>query len=382
MNFKVYFLFLALALGAVHVEAQTETEYKWSGDIRYRINRGHESVDEERTKQQLRVRLGFETPVNEQFKATIRLATATSAISANQTLGDSKEPGMARRGFGLDLAFLDWSFVEFGNLWAGRTKNPFWTPSKVQTIFDSDLAFEGVALVFKRKWSESEVWLNVGGYIISENYSAPQDSVDTGIVGAELGYGIKNEAWALLAHVGYYDFLNIQNKAISTLDKGAKVDEYSYPYDRYAGNLVYPNDPFLPEDQRKYFFQNKYRLVELGLEWKLPLAGLNYTVFIEHVRNSAIGNQNKAFEYGLSLEMKPFSLSIAHIKKESDAVVGAFTDSDSNFGGTDNSGDRIQFGYSISKDASSGISYFLGDRGLNSVERKFTLAMVDLSLKF
>src|SRR4051812_17331197 len=78
-------------------KVEWKPKFQWSGDIRYRLVKGHESLDEERTYQQLRARLGARADVNEDVQAVLRLMTASSAISGNQTLGDSNDPGMPRR---------------------------------------------------------------------------------------------------------------------------------------------------------------------------------------------------------------------------------------------------------------------------------------------
>lgn len=360
----------------------TPDKFLWSGDLRYRLNKGHESIDEDRSWQQLRVRLGLRAEVNEQVKAVIRLATASSSISANQTLGDANDPGMARRSFGLDLAYLDWQPISSGKLWAGRTANPFWAPAKTQLIFDADLAFEGVALKFEPKWGHSSIFANAAGFIISENYAAPQDVVDTGLVGGDVGYAYKRETYSAIAHAGTYHYLNMQNKAITSFDKGAKVDEYSYPYDSYRGNSVYPNDPLLPADQRKYYFKNKYILFELGAEWIQKFGAFEYSAFGDWVQNSAIGHGNEGYEYGAGVKWKGVWFSAAKVNKAADSVVAAFTDSDSNGGGTDNRGERFQLGVQLGKNAQIVLTKFSAQRGVDTVRRKFTLTQLDFSIAF
>src|SRR5690606_8569055 len=118
---------------------------KWSGDIRYRAVNSKESVHDSRFYQQFRLRLGFSADVNDSLKARARLATGSSAISTNQALGDKSNPGMPRRNFGVDHAYMESSFGGAGSFWIGRTPNPFWSPNKNQTLYDGDLSFEGLA---------------------------------------------------------------------------------------------------------------------------------------------------------------------------------------------------------------------------------------------
>jgi len=360
-----------------------KAKLEWSGDLRYRYNRAKEDLDDVRNVQQLRARLGLRADVNETTQAVIRLATASSAISTNQTLGDSSEPGMARRPFGIDWAYIDWGFLGGGKVWLGRTANPFFAPGKVQTIWDSDLAFEGFATKWESKFSRTAAFVNLGGFIISENYTAPEDNVDTGLVGGDLGFVWKGEDWTWTSHFGSYHFLNVKNHVITRVEKDAKIDVYSNnPNERFRGNTVYVNDPLLTIDQRKYFFAHEFVLLELGTEFKQKVGAFDLLAFVDLVRNDKGGDYNEAGEYGLGVKWTFLSLSYARIKKERDSVIGSFTDSDSNGGGTDNDGDRIGLGFQIGKNASIQINHFKANRGIDSVKRKFEMTHVDFGVSF
>lgn len=364
----------AVAQGLNHVE--------WSGDIRYRMAKGHEDIDENRTYQQLRARLVARAEVNDEVHAVLRLATATSAVNQDQTLGDSSDPGMARRPFGIDWSYLDWQFHRFGNLWAGRTANPFWSPDQAQLVFDEDLAFEGIAIKWHPQWSHSGAFINLGGFIISENYAAPQDLVDTGLVGGDIGWTFKQEDWSLTTHFGNYYYLNIQNKAITSLEKNAATDPYSYPFDSFRGNSVYPNDPLLPAAQRVYYFTNKYILLEAGAEWKQRLGPIDYTLFYDWVKNDKVKNDGIGTEYGFTVRWRRVWFSAAQITKGRDAVVGSFTDNYANGGGTDNRGNRLRLGVELGKNAVFAVTQYQAKRGLETVEREFVLTQADVTVHF
>jgi hypothetical protein len=364
---------------AASVTPEWKPKYDWSGDIRYRLATFKESVDDERKYQQLRVRLGIRADVNEKVQAVIRLATATSAVSSNQTVGDSSDPGSARRGFGLDLSYIDARPWDDVYLWAGRTANPFWSPAKVQTLFDADLAFEGFAAKYEPK---TGFFANLGAFMISENFAAPTDSVDTGHVGADAGAKLKFGNSSLGFHAGNHYFFNVQNANITRMDKDAKVDPYSYPFDRYKGNTVRVNDPLLPADQRKYFFQTEFVLLQAGVEWKQTFGKFEYTLFGEAIRNDKVGQLGRAFEYGAIVKWAWFTASYAWITKESDSVIGAFTDSDSNGGGTDNDGKRAGVGFQLARNTALNATYYFGQRGVDTVKRDFTSSQVDLVVNF
>jgi hypothetical protein len=339
-----------------------------------------EDIDEERKYQQLRVRLGLRADVNESVQAVIRLASASSAISTNQTMGDSSDPGGARRSFGLDVSYIDWRLADSFYAWAGRTANPFWSPAKVQTLFDSDLAFEGIALKLDPK---TGFFASAGGFMISENYVAPSDSVDTGQFGAEVGARFKFGGNSTLTfHAGNHYFLNVRDSNITRMDKDAKIDPYSYPFDRYRGNTLRVNDPLLPLDQRKYFFASEFVLLQAGAEWKQAFGPIEYTLFGEAIENNKTVTRDKALEYGGIFKWKWLSATYAEIVKEPDSVLGAFTDSDSNGGGTDNEGRRIAIGIQFGKNAYFNTAHYFGSRGVDSVKRDFSSTHMDLAVGF
>lgn len=363
--------------------AEWKAKLTWSGDLRYRVVQAKEDIDDSRRYQQLRARLGVRADVNETTQAVIRMATATSAISANQTLGDASEPGMVRRPFGIDWAYIDWGFLGDGRVWLGRVANPFFSPAKVQTIWDADLAFEGFAIKWEPKWSRSFAFINLGGFIISENYTAPEDNVDTGLVGGDLGYGWKGESWSWTTHVARYNFLNVKDRAITRFEASAKIDPYSNnPNERFRGNSVVVNDPLLTADQRRYFFLHQFILSVIGTEFKHKIGVVEYTVFGEGVRNDKGGEFRDALEAGASVKWKFVTLSYAEVKKQRDSVIGSFTDSDSNGGGTDNEGNRIGLGFQLGKNASIQVSQFKAKRGIDSVKRKFEMTHVDFAVSF
>lgn len=373
---QILFLFLILT------NSLCWAQFEWSGDLRYRLAESQEDIDQKRYFQQLRARFGFSAPVNTDTQSVVRLSTGTSAISGNQTLGDSKDPAMSRRYIGIDLAYIDWKINPANHLWAGRTANPFYSPGKVQTIYSSNLAFEGLAHKFENRWKESLFFFNFGSFIISENYSAPDDIVDSGILALQIGYSEKTDLGPWTLHLGYHHFLNIQDKGILSFDKDAKTDSYSYPFDKYKGNTVYPNDPLLPSDSRRYFFKNQYVLYELGAEWKTQISNHDFIFFFEWVKNTETSDLNTAQEYGLTWKWGRSSFTWASVDKKSDSVLGCFTDSDMNGGGSDNKGQRVSWSYKLSTNALVGLNNYQATRGLDSTSRKFNLTQLDIQTNF
>lgn len=373
-------------LSAVAFAQESKLEIKapsWFGDLRYRSAVTREDIDDQRPVNQLRVRLGVQADVNENTLVRVRLATATSAISSNQTLGDSSEPGMPRRSFGIDLAYLEWKIDGQNKIWAGRTPNPFFASGKTQTIYDSDLAFEGLASRHEfLKNDNGNAFLNLGAFMIAENYAKPDDVVDTGLLGADLGYVLPTPAGDFTFHVATHVFVNIQDKDITSIEKGAKTDAFSFPLDRWRGNIVDVNDPLAVPADRKYYIRSKYELQEGGVQWKIPLSGHEILIFADAVVNPGAEELNRATETGIGWTWGRSTLTAAAVTKESDSVVGAFTDSDSNGGGTDNRGTRVGWVYQLSKGSQFALTHYEATRGMDAVSRTFFATQADIVVVF
>lgn len=354
----------------------------WSGDMRYRFVNLREATDETRLYQQLRVRLGLKAEIQDDLTAIVRLATATSAISNNQTLGDSKEPGMPRRSFGVDLAYGDWNFLGDGRLWLGRTPNPFFAPGKTQIVFDSDLAFEGASVSWMPKWDDASAFATLAGFIISENYASPNDVIDTGLIGADLGYSLKTAVGQWTVHAARFHYLNIVDRPVTSVEKDAKVDAYSYPFDRFRGNTVYPNDPLAAPADRKYFYKFDFVQTEVGAEWKLKAFGMEFLAYGDWIANERASHAGDALEIGASIKYGRASLLVASATKKSDSVLGAFSDSDFNGGGTDNRGMKLSASYQLSDYSNVVFTHYQAQRGIDSVERDYKAQQLDFSLMF
>lgn len=358
-------------------------KFDWFGDFRYRLAENKEADDQARLYQQIRVRVGLKAEVNEDITAQVRLATGTTAISANQALGDNSAPGMPRRNFGLDQAYVDWNYASSGEVWAGRFGNPFWAPNKIQFLYDADLAFEGVVTKLNFRRDRLSFFANVGGFIINEAYTKPTvtapgtDVVDAGMVGGDAGVILKGDKWTWTSHLGSYNFINIKGKLITALDSSAKVDVKSEPFDRYVGNSVVP-------EGASHTFDKGYTLLQVGSEWKHKVleSKLEYVVFGDFIQNTATSKFNQAMEYGAGLKWRRYSLGAAQIIKQSDSMLGAFTDSDTNGGGTDNRGTRLQFAAEVAKSTTITLSYFRATRGMDAMSRPFRMTFLDLFFVF
>lgn len=357
----------------------------WAGDLRYRLAQARENVDQARPYHQLRARLGLKERVQEDVTIQVRLMTGTMALSPNQTLGDSKDPGMPRRYVGLDLAFAEWNLREAGRVWIGRSSNPFFAPAQSQMIFDSDLAFEGFSYKWEMKGESKTFFANLGTFMISENYTAGspgQDAPDTGLVGLQGGVKSDVAGGTLTVHVGSQHFVNIQDRVITVTDKDAKIDTASAPFERFKGNIVSAEDPSAAPAARKYLFRDQFIIYESGIELKVAVASVDLSLFGYYAKNAGASEANQASEGGIILGTGRFILLVSHVEKDADAVVGAFTDSDYNGGGTDSRGEKIALNAKLGASSNLVVTGFAGKRGIGSTPRSYQATQVDFSVSF
>lgn len=359
---------------ATTVHAAEAPVLQWSGDMRYRFVNLREATDDPRLYQQLRARLGLKAEVQDDLTAILRLATATSAISNNQTLGDATAAGMPRRSFGLDLAYGEWRFADSAKLTMGRVANPFFAPARTQLVFDHDLNFEGASASFQPKWSDSSAFATLAAFIISENYTAPRDSVDTGLLALELGYSLK-AAGTWTAHFARFQYTNVANQSMSRFESAAAVDKYSTPFPRYRGNTVYASGT-------TYNMAYDFAQTEAGIEWKMKDQALELTAYIDWIANELAGSLGGAYEGGFAVHYGRFQALVAYAEKKSDSVVAAFTDSDFSGGGTDNRGTKVSLSYQLSDRSNVVFTDYRATRGIDSVQRDFMAQQLDLSLNF
>jgi hypothetical protein len=190
--------------GTRDVAAQLLDGLEWSGDLRLRyeafyFDNDSRGFDEDnRYRFRYRARLGFKKKINDWATVAMRFASGEDDHrSANQTLGKN-DPD-----FDPDDIFIDRAYAELrlperhgvkAKIHAGKVPNPFvWKHGKDLLIMEKDINPEGGTLLAYRPLSErTDLFLHVGGYILSENQGKdnPGDtdqSSDPKVFGVQLG---------------------------------------------------------------------------------------------------------------------------------------------------------------------------------------------------
>jgi hypothetical protein len=247
------------------------------------------------------------------------------------------------------------------NVVGGKIKNPFLTVGKNQLIWDSDLNPEGIAAQYGLALGEkTKAQINAGGFWVQENSTG----VDTGLWGVQ-GYVTQTvcQSDTLLIGASYFDYGNIQ---------GA-TDKYGI----LAGNTAGPDNTWASD----------YDLFELFAEYATEFGTLPLAIFGDWVKNTvAISDKDTGWLAGAKINRvkEPGSWEFGYDYRDlqSDAVFGAFTDSDFIGGGTGGRGHRFWAGYGLTNNVVAALTYFDDQYAGQNDNTDYKRLQADIVLKF
>lgn len=339
--------------------ADWATKIKFKGDLRLR-NENIESerlvaaspptvppsaeVDDaaDRNRTRIRARFGFDATVTDNVKATIQLATgADDPRSSNQTLGSQA----TRKSIGLDLAYIDWKFMNGGNLTAGKVKYPFWRPGQ-SLFFDGDLNPEGLAVTFDRGMLFGSAY----GFLVDERFNASPSgqNADTIILGAQLGakFALFGGETKVAAH--YYD-----------LGGG----QYSNPFYNASSNGNSTIGETISGTTTQVLAYD-YNVLMLSGEMGLTLANLPFSFWADYAMNTASDVEDEtAYAVGVTLgkasNAKTWEAGLFYQDIGKDALFAQAIDSDFGDGVSDADGWVLKAGYAPVKNFTLNMTYFM-----------------------
>jgi len=230
-------------------------------------------------------------------------------------------------------------------------------------IWDSDVNPEGVAVKYVWECYPVEVFANGGGFWLDERSS----DTDAGLWGGQAGlkYNLNSSTY-LLGGASLYDFTHLKDQMV--------LGDPTKP----LGNSAYK------VGSSNYYYDD-YRLMEGFAELGFKVANLPVSVLGDFVKNTSFGEENQAFLVGFTLgkckDPGSWSCRYDYRRVESDAVLGAISDSDFIGGGTDGKGHELGFDYQVTKPLKLGVTYFRDDKNLDS-EKEYHRAQVDVNYKF
>ena len=333
--------------------ADWATRIKARGDLRYR----HEGISTERvvgtgatatvddaadrTRHRIRARLGFDAQVTDKTKATLLFATgADDPRSSNQTLGTQG----SRKAIGVDMAFVDWNFMNGGNAVLGKQPWPFWRPGN-SLFFDGDYNPEGGAVKFERGMLFGSAY----GWWLSEQYNASEEgeNSDGNVFGGQAG--LKFPLFGGETRVAAHYF-----------DCGACENQNSILYNNNGNG----NTTYRVGTGTSNFLAYDYQIMEFSAEMGLTLFDLPFSVWANYAQNIADDVEyDTAYAGGVSIgrasNPKTWNAAVWYQSLDKDALFAQFIDSDFGDGRTDSDGWVLRGAYAPVRNFNIQATYFI-----------------------
>jgi hypothetical protein len=318
---------------------------EWHGTLRYR----HELIDTETAssfqRQRLLAKIDLQSHLHDDLTLGFGLTTgAPDPISSNQTL----DAGFSTKGIGIGNAYFKYnpSGWKLLTVQGGKYKNPFVTPGGTELIWDGDLNPEGLGFNIDKDLGGIKVFFKNGFFWVEEN-NAGDDIMMTGDqLGVVLGL---SDDLHLTVGSSYYDYYNV--------DGAATVFNTTSAYNELEGFLA--------------------------LNGKA--AGIPWEVNGDLVYNLGADDDNVGWLAGFSLgkakEAHSTQFYYNYRSLESDAVLGAFADSDFGGGGTNAEGHELGFAYAVCSYFVPAATYFFNQQGVTA-GTDFHRLQLDLKFTF
>jgi Tfp pilus assembly protein PilE len=352
--------------------ADWATKLKGRGDFRYR----HEMIDPERvvsgqaedaaerTRHRIRARLGFDYKVTDTLKGTLLIATGgDDPRSSNQTLGGTG----TRKSLGLDMAYVDWQFMNGANLVLGKHPYPFVRPGQ-SMFFDGDFNPEGGAVKFDRGMFFGSAY----GWWLTEQYNSNPagENNDSNLFGAQVGvkFPLLGGETVLAAH--YFDC-------------GACQDNSPLYNNNGNGNTTYT-----VAGSTTNLLRYDYEILQLSAQMGTTLLERPFTLWVDYAQNMASGVEyDTAYGVGVVLgkasNAKTWEAGVAYQSIDKDALFAQIVDSDFGDGRTDSEGWFLKGGYAPVKNVTLNATYFINTLNKDvGTELDYNRLQLDVNYKF
>jgi len=346
---------------------------KLKGDLRVRYQserkKTSSSVQGDKERARLRMRLGVESKVNAATKAHIGIATGSSTDnrSTNQTFDDSFE----KKSIWLDYAYIEYMASPWATVMAGRMKNPIWQTGDM--LWDTDINPEGGAVTLTKavKPEVFDLFLTSAFFILEDSEDATSDAT---MVAIQPGFSWKISPKTKLKLAGtMYEFNGVQgDSALSdTQSTNTRVagsggtSHYKYDYDSLAASSELSFlDPILI---------NKY----------IPYLA----VFGDIVNNPDPSSGEQGWLVGVKFgkekvsDWKDWQFKYQRRRIDTDAWLDSLPDSDALSGATGIHADEYILSFGLNKNATLDFDLYNSDVN-NGTKTPQRLYQVDLNFKF
>lgn len=348
---------------------------QFSGDFRYRHQAETKATSDERRIQRLQAKLGLLANIHDNLKFTLRMMTGKDAVSGNQTLGDPKNPPMARRDFGLDQAYFEYQAFPVWTIWGGKMAQPFAFAGKHQLILDRDITPEGIAMRLKGPVTEEvDLFLTGGSFWVRENYDDSVigqgiDQTDSFLNGVQTGaIGKIGSDWLLTVEAGIYSYTAMKDQPITNYGIATA--------DKARGNTLYVNN-------NVNYYPTNFDIQESSAELKYKQTDWDLGLYYVKVKNIDPDTLNEAKSYGFFGTYKNFGFSWMQQEVQKDSVFSLMTDSDFGGGETSSKGQVISLSYKITKKVQLAYTTFTNQTSIEtSVPLDYKRSHLDLSMSF
>ncbi len=345
---------------------------KLKGDLRVRYETQDTKGDTnpDRNRERVRLRLGVETNINEQWVAGFGFATGSGdPRSVDQTFEDTFSTKEIR----LDYAYAQYTPVAWASIIAGKFKNPIWKTE--QLLWDSDINPEGIAANIKFEPVKNvELFANIGGFTLEEFSDKANDPY---LIALQPGVNFKLPGSMYLKAAGtYYNFNYVEGnkwKSGTTATSGSGTwgsgtntnvaGVYQYDYDSFAGDI------------------------EFGIT-KIPGPVPFAAVYGQYIHSMDANDNNDGWLAGLKFgdkSIKDFGdwqLSYNYRRLEKDAWPDFLPESTAYNGNTNIKGHKGLVGFGIYKNIYLSLTYFNFEHIQKTVDDTQTVLQADLNVKF
>ena len=352
--------------------ADWATKIKGRGDFRFRneniwterVVSGNAVDAADRERMRIRARLGFDFKATDNVKGTLLFATgADDPRSSNQTLGGSG----TRKSIGVDMAFVDWNFMQGGNLILGKQVNPIFRPGQ-SMFYDGDFNPEGGAVKFDRGMFFGTAY----GWWLTEQYNSDPngENSDANIFGLQAGMKFPLLGGETVLAANYYEC-------------GACVDNSPLYANNGNGNTTYRVGTSTTN-----LLQYGYDIFEVGAQMGVTVANLPLTFWANYAQNMADDVEyDTAYAVGAMIgkasNARTWEAGLFYQSIDKDALFGQWLDSDYGDGRTDADGWVLKAGYAPVKNFTMNATYFLNTINKDvGTELDYDRLQLDLNYKF
>lgn len=331
-----------------------------SGGLDLRLQSEADNGNDNRNNQRLSFKIGVGKELNSELSAIIEAATANSSRSTRVTLGDQKEPGSARRSFGLQKAYADWHPGDWISLKLGRTPQIQQTVGDSEILFDNTIALEGASFEIQKEFEDSHIDFLGGSHWVRENYDSFYSEEQSDIMVNWGQMAAHSKHWTL--GFGFFNFASIQGANFTDLNLEAAPD----------GNSESPAG----------VVKNRYLPKQVFLETRWPLFSGQWRFFSEYIVNDDTSDPNKALWSGMGWGTEKVDFQIAYGEVDSDAVPSFTMDTGFADGNTDSKGLALSGTWKISKKWSLELSQYFNRLKKSTEDNQYLLTQIDTKIAF